>query len=191
MTTSDSPPAPTPLRLALEGRPELAVERPSSPPRRPVELERSHAKPNLSPYFGYKKSGVHSTLIGGDSVPLPIRDRNQGRIAEALAEVDRAEADLRASQARVRPRRAPPPPSSSAAARWSTRSGRSSRARRRDLRIARAAYQEQGVDLLFLLDAQRSLNEIELLYGNRCSTTGSARNAGRRNRLRTPPEAHQ
>jgi cobalt-zinc-cadmium efflux system outer membrane protein len=154
------------VRQALESRPDLAVERAVvASAQAAVDLERAQAKPNLTPYFGYKKSGVHSTLIGGVSVPLPIRDRNQGRIAEALAEVDRAESNLRAMEARARAetRAASADADRRRAIVASIREGVRERATE-TFRIARDAYEEQGVDLLFLLDAQRSRNEIELLY---------------------------
>jgi cobalt-zinc-cadmium efflux system outer membrane protein len=162
----EPPPPADAVARALGGRPDLAVERSLvETARAAVELERAQATPNVNPYFGYKKSGVHSTLIGGFSAALPIRDRNQGSIAEAVAEVERAEASLRAAEALVEAQ---------------TRAAAAEVERRREIveairagareraaetyRIARAAYQEQDVELLFLLDAQRSLNEIELLY---------------------------
>jgi cobalt-zinc-cadmium efflux system outer membrane protein len=154
------------VRQALETRPDLALERALvASAQAAVELERAQAKPNLTPYLGYKKAGVHSTLIAGVSAPLPIRDRNQGRIAEALAEFDRAEANLRAMEARVQAetRAAAAEVERRRAIVASIRGGVRERAAE-TFRIARAAYQEQGVDLLFLLDAQRSRNEIELLY---------------------------
>jgi cobalt-zinc-cadmium efflux system outer membrane protein len=161
-----TPPPGDAAQRALEGRPDLAVERALvAGAQAAVDVERAQAKPNLNPYFGYKKSGAFSTLIGGVSVPLPIRDRNQGRIAEALAEVDRAQANLRASEALVQAeaRAAAAELERRRALVESIRGGVRERAAE-TYRIARAAYQEQGVDLLFLLDAQRSLNEIELLY---------------------------
>lgn len=161
-----APAADQAVERALEGHPDLAVERAAlASAEAGVELQRAHAKPNLNPYFGYKKSGVHSTLIGGVSVPLPVRDRNQGRIAESLAEVDRAKANLRAAEALVHAevRAAVAEIERRLALAQSIRSGARAHAAE-TFRIARAAYQEQGVELLFLLDAQRSLNEIELLY---------------------------
>ena len=160
------PPLEDAVERALAGRPDLAVERSlAASARAAADLERAQAKPNLNPYFGYKKSGVHSTLIGGVSVPLPIRDRNQGRIVEALAEIEQAEAGLRAAEALVEAqvRAAAAEVERRRALVESIRGGVRERAAE-TFRIASAAYQEQGVDLLFLIDAQRSLNEIELLY---------------------------
>lgn len=153
-------------RRALESRPDLVLERALvTTARATVDLERAQAKPNLSPYFGYKKSGPFSTLVGGVTVPLPVRNRNQGRIAETLAEVERAEANVRALEARIQAeaRAAAAEVERRRAIVDSIRSGVRERAAE-SFRIAREAYQEQGVDLLFLLDAQRSLNDVELLY---------------------------
>ncbi|MEZ5394330.1 MAG: TolC family protein [Bryobacterales bacterium] len=154
------------IERALKDRPDLAVERSLvESARATVDVERAHAKPNLNPYFGYKKSGVHSTLIGGVSFAVPIRDRNQGRIAEAIAESERTQAGVRAAEAMVeaQTRAAVADVQRRREVVDSIRTGARERAAE-TYRIARAAYQEQGVDLLFLLDAQRSLNEIELLY---------------------------
>jgi cobalt-zinc-cadmium efflux system outer membrane protein len=161
------PPAPADaVARALGGRPDLAVERSLvETARAAVDLERARATPNVNPYFGYKKSGVYSTLIGGFSAALPIRDRNQGSIAEAVAEVERAEASLRAAEAlaEAQTRAAAAEVERRREIAESIRAGARERAAE-TYRIARAAYQEQGVELLFLLDAQRSLHKIELLY---------------------------
>ena len=154
------------VQQALASRPDLALERSFvATAQAGVDLERAQAKPNLNPYFGYKKSGPFSTLIGGVTVPLPVRDRKQGSIAQAVAEVERAEASVRALEVRIQAetRSAIAEVERRMAIAQSIRSGVRERAAE-TFRIARAAYQEQGVDLLFLLDAQRSLNEIELLY---------------------------
>ncbi len=154
------------VRLALEARPDLALERARvTAAEAALELARAQAKPNLTPYFGYKKSGPFSTLIGGVTVPLPVRNRNQGGIAAALAEADRAAASVRALEARIAAevRAAAADAERRRAIAESIKTGvRAGTAE--TYRIARAAYQEQGVDLLYVLDAQRALNEVELLH---------------------------
>ena len=176
----DAPLVPADLvRRALETRPDLALQRSLvATAQAAVELERAQATPNLSPYFGYKKSGQFNTLVGGVTVPLPIRNRNQGRLAETLAEVDRAEANVRALEARIRAE------TRAAAAEVERRAGlvESVRSGAREsaaetFRIARAAYREQGVDLLFLLDAQARSTKWSCSTRSLCSTTGSAGNA--------------
>ena len=133
--------------------------------RAAVELQRSLARPDVRPYVGYKRTNEFNTLIGGISIPLPVRDDNAGRIGEALAEVRRREAALRAAKARI---------STEVAAAVETVRRRSEMLRsmetgvldraRETSRIALAAYQEGGVELLDVLDAQRAQNELDLFH---------------------------
>jgi cobalt-zinc-cadmium efflux system outer membrane protein len=133
--------------------------------RAAVELQRSLARPDVTPYLGYKRNSAFHTLIGGVSIALPVRDRNTGRIGEALAEVRRREAALRAAEARI---------SAEVAAAVETVRRRSEMLRlmeagmvdhaRETSQIALAAYQEGGVELLEVLDAERARNEIALFY---------------------------
>ena len=133
--------------------------------RAALELQQSLARPDVKPYFGYKRNGAFHTLIGGFSISLPVRDQNTGNIEEAFAEFRRREAILRAAEARIR--------AEVAAAVETVRrrseilrsmeTGMLDRARETS-RIALAAYQEGGVELLDLLDAQRAQNEIAFFY---------------------------
>lgn len=160
------PPASELAALAMKSRIEVelamqAIER----ARAQTELARANATPNVTPYFGYKRTNQFNTLIGGVSVPLPFFDRNQGQIASHLAEADLAEAELRAVRARVS---AEVVAAATAAARraaivLSIESGMLENARE-TARIALAAYREGGADLFRLLDAERAQKEIELLH---------------------------
>ena len=133
--------------------------------RAAVGLQRSLARPDVRPYFGYKRSEAFHTLVGGISIPLPVRDDNAGRIGEALADVRRREAALRATAARI---------SAEVAVAVETVRRRSEMLRsmetgvldraRETSRIALAAYQEGGVELLDVLDAQRAQNELDLFH---------------------------
>lgn len=133
--------------------------------RAAVELQRSLARPDVRPYVGYKRTNEFNTLVGGISIPLPVRDDNAGRIGEALAEVRRREAALRAAEARI---------SAQVATAVETVRRRSEMLRsmetgvldraRETSRIALAAYQEGGVELLDVLDAQRAQNELDLFH---------------------------
>jgi cobalt-zinc-cadmium efflux system outer membrane protein len=133
--------------------------------RAAVGVERSLARPDVTPYLGYKHTSSFHTIVGGFSIPLAVRDKHTGRIEEVLAEVRRQEAVLRAAEARVRAE-------VTAAAETlrqrsemlrSMESGMLDHARETS-RIALAAYQEGGVELLDVLDAQRAQNEVGLLY---------------------------
>lgn len=151
---------------ALAARPDLSLQRALiNRAQAAVEVQQARAKPDVTPYFGYKRTGALDTLIGGVSIPLPVRDRNLGGIDEALAEVKRQEALARAAEARVRAE-------VEAAAAELARRGEIVRSLETGVveqavethRIAQAAYREEAVELLFVLDALRTRNEVELLY---------------------------
>ncbi len=131
-----------------------------------VSLAKARSKPNLTPFLGYKRAAGFNTLIGGISVPLPLRDRNVGRIAETVAEVYQSRAQLRAVQASLQ-----------AEVRFAHLgvAHRASMLRRMEadmlgpanetLQIAVAAHREGGSDLFRLLDAQRARIDVQLLHG--------------------------
>ncbi|MGQ9917533.1 MAG: TolC family protein, partial [Bryobacteraceae bacterium] len=151
---------------ALERRPEarLAHER-LEQARANLVLQRANATPNLDALFGFKRSMGENTLIAGLQWDLPVLNRNQGNVQSAAAEIKAAEANLAATEAIIRAE------VKAAAAEYETR-----RAQIRDLvgrlrqeagetsKIAQAAYQLGGADLLRLLDAERLRIEIELVH---------------------------
>ena len=154
------------VETALVHRPEILIGRAHvERARANVALQRSLARPDVTPYLGYKRNNAFHTLIGGFSISLPVRDKNTGRIEAALAQVRRREADLRAVEARI---------GAEVAAALETVRRRQEILRlmetgmldhaRETSRIAQAAYQEGGVELLEVLDAQRAQNEIALFY---------------------------
>lgn len=149
---------------ALESHPRLLAARAyAEQARTSTAVEQTLAKPDVTPYFGYKRDGPFNSLIGGLSVPLPLSNRNQGAIESATAEHRRREALVRALEAQVLNR------IEAAADAWrrhaaiarGTAEGPARRAREAR-EIAAAAYREQGVSLLFLLDAQRTETDAAL-----------------------------
>jgi len=63
------------------------------------ELARAEAWPNLTlRAFGGHEEGTDRILGGGFSIPLPLFNRNQGRIEETRAIVERTHSDLQASK---------------------------------------------------------------------------------------------
>ncbi|SFU62163.1 TolC family protein [Pseudoduganella namucuonensis] len=66
-------------------------------------VERSRQSPDLTLSVGVKREGEAQRRqnIIGISVPLPLFDRNQGRLAEALGRADTAQAELRSAAVRV------------------------------------------------------------------------------------------
>jgi cobalt-zinc-cadmium efflux system outer membrane protein len=128
-------------------------------------LTKANWRPTVTAMGGYKRSGGYDALVAGVSVPLPLRNRNQGSREAAMARIEAAQAVMASTAAMVRAEVA-------AAA-------RSYGVRRSQIldsltpmlehaaessRIAEAAYREGGSDLLRLLDAQRLRIETETLY---------------------------
>jgi cobalt-zinc-cadmium efflux system outer membrane protein len=133
--------------------------------RAAVDLQQSLGRPDVTPYLGYKRTDTFHTLVGGFSIPLPVRNKNTGAIEEALAEVRRQEAMLRALETRIRAEAAGAVDAVRRRSEMlrSMESGMLERAGE-TARIATAAYQEGGAELLDVLDAQRAQNDIRLLY---------------------------
>ena len=154
------------IELALSKRPEVllgqsAIQRSQAN----VGLQQSLARPDWAAIMGYKRNSGFNTLMAGVEVPLPFFNRNQGNVATSRSEVEQSEAALQEILVQIK--------SDIAAALSGVRrrhgmlvqmeKGMLERADQ-SLQIALAAYQEGGTDLLRLLDAQRSRNEVRLLY---------------------------
>jgi cobalt-zinc-cadmium efflux system outer membrane protein len=132
-----------------------------------VRSAQAEAKANWQPYFGYKRTAGFNTVIGGVSIPLAVRDRNQGRIEEALAGVREGQAQLEAARRRVHAEVTGALVAVERRAEMlsAMQAGMLDRAEQTS-QIALAAYQEGGADLFRLLDAQRSQNQIRLLHSS-------------------------
>lgn len=130
-----------------------------------VGVQRSVATPNVEALFGFKRTAGYSSMIGGVQIDLLFRNRNEGNIDAAAAEVRAAEAGVAAAEAIVKAEVA-------AAQREVEIRTRLLRLTiepmltqaRRASDIARAAYREGGADLLRLLDAERIRLETEQLH---------------------------
>jgi cobalt-zinc-cadmium efflux system outer membrane protein len=130
-----------------------------------LRLEQANAKPDLSATFGYKRNGPDNALYGALSVPLPLYNRNQGRIARAEAAVEEARAELQHARNLAM--------AELAAARRAVESrGRQVEALQSDFllradesrAVSLAAYREGAADLIVLLDAQRMRSQAQELY---------------------------
>lgn len=128
-------------------------------------LERSRGKGEVTPYVGYKRVGVDNTLLAGVTVPLPFGNRNQGGIARAEAEKSVAETNLRITRNRTLAE------IESAyrayeTARDQVRAYESGILKQADESrdITTYAYREGAVELITLLDAQRTRAEVRATY---------------------------
>lgn len=151
---------------ALANRPDLLLARRTAERDEALtSVQRAQTSPDITPYFGYKRTGGFSTLIGGVSIPLRIRDRNDGAIAHAGAQASRRKQLVRAAEMRIRSE-----VESALAAQQSRRQVAQSLQAglvadaEQSHEIALAAYREGGVELLYVIDALRTLNEAKLLH---------------------------
>jgi cobalt-zinc-cadmium efflux system outer membrane protein len=136
---------------------ELAMQR--------LSLEEANKKPDISPFVGYKRVASNNTVLFGVSVPLRVRDKNQGGIARAMAGVNVTKAERAVVENRVRVDveiafRA------YQAARDQVVTFRDQLLRQADesQTITLAAYQEGATELVTVLDAQRTRSEIQQQY---------------------------
>ena len=68
-----------------------------------LRLAKARSRPSWYAYGGLRRFEATDdfALVGGITVPLPIRDRNEGRIAEARADMARTEAETGAARVRI------------------------------------------------------------------------------------------
>lgn len=97
-------PTPADLAKAIENAPDT-VQATLEVRRREalVEVERSRAVPDITVGVGTQRNndlGRNQTLLGV-SFPLPVFDRNQGGLREAIARADQAKDDARGRQLRL------------------------------------------------------------------------------------------
>ena len=153
------------LARVLQARPELQVARQAvAEAEANLRLQKANAKTDPEALVGYKRNGAFDTLYGAVQIDLPVRNRNQGNIASAQARLRIAGANLQAVENSVK--------ADVEAALRAYRGGRAlldilpgalSRATETE-RLARAAYREGGIDLLRLLDAERSRIQAQMEY---------------------------
>jgi outer membrane protein, heavy metal efflux system len=117
------------------------------------------------PFFGYKRDFGTNTLAFGISLPLPLFNRNQGEVARAEAETRGEQFRLLMTEQRVRQEVTEAFNNFGAQERRLREIEGFYLQRARESRdIAVASYRLGGVDLLSLLDAQRSYREIVRIY---------------------------
>lgn len=154
------------LNQVLEARPEVQAARKALlQAESNTRLQRANAKPDPEILFGYKRTAGFDTLIAGLQMNLPLRNRNQGAIVSAEADVRVAQETLKAVQAQIEAELA------SAQSDYKARQAliqetmpQMLERARESARIASLAYREGGVDVLRLLDAERTRIETQLQY---------------------------
>ena len=103
-STLPTRPALTALLDQLENSPSLTISRLELERRRAlVDVERTKAKPDVVVSLGAKRvneQGLTQAVVG-IAIPLPVFDRNQGSILEALRRSEKASDELEANRLRL------------------------------------------------------------------------------------------
>ena len=153
-------------RSALNERPDvLAATREVEAASERLALERARAKPDITPFAGYKRIGSDNTVLFGVNIPLKIRDHNQAGIA-------RAETDVRTAQTRLQQVRNHALAEVEAAYDAVQMTRRQIETFQNELlqqseesrTITLAAYEEGGTELLPVLEAERTRSEVRQQY---------------------------
>jgi cobalt-zinc-cadmium efflux system outer membrane protein len=152
--------------VALRERPDIqAAQHELEAATERLALENARAKPDISPFIGYKRLANDNTIMFGVSVPLKIRDRTQAGIARAEAEKKAAATLLEVAKSHT-----------VAEVQAAYEAFRSARAQVQTFRdellnqadesrsIALAAYQEGATQLLAVLEAERTRAEVRQQY---------------------------
>jgi outer membrane protein, heavy metal efflux system len=153
-------------QTALANRPEIKVaEAEVARTESSLKLERSKAKGEITPYGGYKRVGVDNTVAAGVTVPLPFGNRNQSGIARAEAEQKIAQTSLAFARNRTLAD-VETAFQGYETAREQIRAYQDGLLKQadesRDIQLA--AYQEGVVELITLIDAQRTRTEVRANY---------------------------
>jgi outer membrane protein, heavy metal efflux system len=150
----------------LQRRVELTLARQAvEQARANLGLQQAHAKPDPDLQFGYERVAGFDTLYAAAQIPLPIRNRNQGQIEAAAAELRAAESSVAATEVAIRSELESATRDYVSRQKLLNETLRTMRDRANEVyRIVDAAYRETGSDLLRLLDAERTKIETELMY---------------------------
>jgi cobalt-zinc-cadmium efflux system outer membrane protein len=142
----------------LASRPEVsAARRAVDQARAAVRVQQSLARPDPEVMGGYKRATGFDTVVASIGIDLPFRNRNQGAIGSAQASVRAAEAQLLAIENQIRAEVALAWTEYEARRRIVTEILGPMRQRADEVsRIVQASYREGAVDLLRLLDAERT-----------------------------------
>jgi outer membrane protein, heavy metal efflux system len=154
------------LEAALRERPDVqAAEREVAAAKERLALEQARAKPDISPWLGYKRVATDDTVWFGVAIPLKLRDRNQAGIARSTADQKAAAALLEVAKshtmAEVRAAY-----EAFQTAREQVQTFRNELLNQADesRSIALAAYQEGATPLLSVLEAQRTRADVRQQY---------------------------
>lgn len=158
--------AAAPLSQVFELRPEIKLAREGiARASANLRLQQANAKGDPEAQLGYKRTAGFNTVYGAVHIPIPIRNRNQGNIAAAAAEIRVAESVRTATEAAIRAEVAAAQADYESRKKLLEETLRPMRDRAAEVyRIEDAAYREGGSDILRLLDAERTRIETQSMY---------------------------
>lgn len=153
------------VETVLNSRPEARVARERiAEAEANVSLQRANAKPDPEVFGGYKRVSGLDTLYAAVQIDIPVRNRNQGNIASAMAQARIARSNLAYTEANIRAEL------EGAERAYHDEQGlvellpaTLDKARESE-RLARAAYREGAIDLIRLLDAERNRIDVQAQY---------------------------
>ena len=130
-----------------------------------LRLQQANARTDPDLQLGYERIGGFDTIYAAAQIPLPIRNRNQGQIEAATADIRVAESSLALTEAAIRSELENARVEYAARQKLLNDTLRPMRERADEVyRITDAAYRETGSDILRLLDAERVRIETQTAY---------------------------
>ena len=155
----------------LDQRAEMKLAREAvEQARADLRLQEANAKPDPDVHLGYKRTEGFDTVYAAVQIPLPVRNRNQGLVEAAAAEVKAAESSVAATEALVRAELESAKRDYESRQKLLDETLRPMRDRAGEVyRIVDAAYRETGSDILRLLDAERTRIEADLMFARTLS----------------------
>jgi cobalt-zinc-cadmium efflux system outer membrane protein len=153
-------------RLASDTRPDLVAARLGAERNsRRLDLEHANAIPNVTTTFGYKRDFGVDAPVFALSLPLPVFNRNQAGVARARAELEQQQQEVdRISLAVARQVQQAYQTVSANAAKVEALEKEYVPSAKRSLEIAQESYRLGSLDLISLLDSERTYRETLRSY---------------------------
>ena len=130
-----------------------------------LRLQQANAKTDPDAQLGYKRTAGFNTLYAAIQIPLPVRNRNQGQIEAAVADIKVAESSLASTEALVRSDlESAMKDYESRQSFWPKRFAPCATGQTRCSELPMPPIAKGGSDILRLLDAERTKIETQLAY---------------------------
>jgi cobalt-zinc-cadmium efflux system outer membrane protein len=166
IATEPPNPQPLPLEQVFEKRADVALaSQQIEEARANLRLQQANAKVDPEASFGLKRSNGFNTLFASVQIPLPIRNRNEGHIEAATADIRAAQsqADIDRNLVRAQVELASKDYEAKQRALATTMLPMRQRADE-VYEVAERAYREGGLDIVRMLDAERVRLEAHTAY---------------------------